>query len=68
MPLYEFRCQKCGTEFEHIVFTNDKGPVACPKCGETRTERLLSVFSSTSGADSAVGAGSSCRTTNRGFS
>ena len=68
MPLYEYRCRKCGTEFEHIVFLTDKAPVTCPKCGGKRTERLLSVFSSSSGGDSAVASNTSCRTSSRGFS
>ncbi|MDY6988870.1 MAG: zinc ribbon domain-containing protein [Thermodesulfobacteriota bacterium] len=69
MPLYEFRCPKCGAEFEHIVFCTDKDPVKCPTCGAPHPERLLSVFSSgrTSGAGTAS-ATSSCTAAGTGFS
>ncbi|MDE5832613.1 MAG: zinc ribbon domain-containing protein [Desulfovibrio sp.] len=40
MPLYEFLCEKCGKKFEELVF-GDKTP-ACPDCGSSSTEKLLS--------------------------
>ncbi|MDY6838582.1 MAG: zinc ribbon domain-containing protein [Thermodesulfobacteriota bacterium] len=69
MPLYEFRCSKCGAEFEQIVFCADKEPVTCPTCGASDPERLLSVFSSgrVSGAG-ATSAASSCAPSGSGFS
>ena len=42
MPLYEFRCPSCGTEFELLLpMRNDGKPVRCPKCG-TAADRLMS--------------------------
>ena len=41
MRLYEFRCQKCLTDFEDLV-RSDQDTVACPQCGSTRVTRLLS--------------------------
>jgi putative FmdB family regulatory protein len=69
MPLYEFRCPKCGAEFEHIVFCTDEDPVHCPMCGASDPERLLSVFSSgrTAGAGG-TSAISACAPSGRGFS
>lgn len=40
MPIYEYKCPKCGEEFEEIVFGDDTP--ACPKCGEAKTEKLMS--------------------------
>jgi len=52
MPIYEYRCQQCGKQFEEFVRSMAKlGKVVCPQCGGTQTERSLSVFS-TSGASS----------------
>ncbi len=41
MPIYEYRCTKCGTDFEEIVGTGDPAP-ACPSCHSAKTEKLLS--------------------------
>jgi putative FmdB family regulatory protein len=43
MPLYDFRCRACGTEFEELVRGNQSP--ACPACGATDPERLLSSVS-----------------------
>jgi putative FmdB family regulatory protein len=41
MPIFEYRCQGCGQEFELLVL---KGTVpACPRCEATALERMLSV-------------------------
>ncbi len=40
MPMYEYRCSKCGNEFEELVF-GDETP-ACPACHAAETEKLLS--------------------------
>jgi putative FmdB family regulatory protein len=47
MPIYEFKCKKCGNLYESLCFRSsgeDKGP--CPACGEKESEKQLSVFSS----------------------
>ena len=41
MPIYEYRCQACGKEFEELVFSRDECP-PCPSCASARTEKLLS--------------------------
>ena len=33
MPLYEYRCKKCGHVFEKIVKFSDKPIKKCPECG-----------------------------------
>ncbi|OGV34947.1 MAG: hypothetical protein A2020_13275 [Lentisphaerae bacterium GWF2_45_14] len=43
MPIYEYRCGKCGGEFETLVkSSSEKAP--CPNCGSAKTEKKLSVF------------------------
>jgi putative FmdB family regulatory protein len=55
MPIYEFRCEECGTEFEELVKTGST-PAACPSCGSERVRRVYSAqfapfsFSKTPGA------------------
>ncbi|HEV2176205.1 MAG TPA: FmdB family zinc ribbon protein [Terriglobia bacterium] len=41
MPLYEYRCKKCGARFERIQKFSDAPLVKCEKCGG-KIERLLS--------------------------
>lgn len=41
MPIFEYRCQGCGQEFETLVRT---GTVpACPACKSETLERMISV-------------------------
>lgn len=41
MPLYEYRCRKCGHTFEKIESVNASDKKKCPKCG-ARAERVHS--------------------------
>lgn len=41
MPIYEYRCQECGKEFEELVRTAKK--VECPECGG-KVRKLISRF------------------------
>jgi putative FmdB family regulatory protein len=34
MPLYEYKCKKCGHHFERIVKFSDKPMKKCPDCGK----------------------------------
>ncbi|MGE3277935.1 MAG: zinc ribbon domain-containing protein [Vicinamibacterales bacterium] len=42
MPLFEYRCQACGHDFEALVRAGQVPP--CPACGATTLERLPSLF------------------------
>lgn len=49
MPVYEYRCPKCDTDFELMRRINEMNePALCPQCG-SKTERLVSVFASKAG-------------------
>ena len=41
MPIYEFRCKKCGNQIEVIQKMSDKPPTRCKKCGG-RLEKMIS--------------------------
>lgn len=44
MPIKEYECEACHHKFEEIVWLNEPGPTACPKCGKGPLKRLLSTF------------------------
>ena len=45
MPIYEYTCKACNTNFEKLVKSmHENGNVKCPGCGSTKTARELSVF------------------------
>ncbi len=46
MPLYEFRCEKCGKSFEahQSVDEHARSAPTCPSCKSDSVERLLSKF------------------------
>jgi len=43
MPIFEYRCGACDTQFELLVRPGSAVP-ACPSCGTTELERLISSF------------------------
>ena len=47
MPIYEFYCKKCHMIFNFFSSSvNVEKRPACPKCGQKKLERQMSVFSS----------------------
>ena len=42
MPLYEYRCESCGHQFEVIQKFSDALVAVCPKCGAGPVVKLLS--------------------------
>ncbi|PIP07963.1 MAG: FmdB family transcriptional regulator [Syntrophobacteraceae bacterium CG23_combo_of_CG06-09_8_20_14_all_50_8] len=64
MPIYEFKCKKCGSVFETLFFSmQGKQAVACPCCGSKRTEKLMSMFGGKFGNASSGSGCSTCSTT-----
>lgn len=57
MPLYEFRCTKCGEEFDMLVSLSHPEPLTCPRCGGKDLEKKISMFASAKGTCSHGGAG-----------
>jgi putative FmdB family regulatory protein len=63
MPIFEYVCQNCGTEFEHLVFRTDE-VVKCPECGQESVNKLMSTCAAKVGqkftSTSTSKAGASC--------
>ncbi len=50
MPIYEYRCEKCGREFETLVMgSNGEKDVCCPGCQSNKVSRQMSGFSCSGG-------------------
>lgn len=41
MPIYEFKCRRCGREFEELVRLGETA--SCPSCHGNELERLVSL-------------------------
>ncbi|RMF67270.1 MAG: zinc ribbon domain-containing protein [Calditrichaeota bacterium] len=62
MPIYEYRCKKCGKTFEvlqRVGAGNDD--LSCPECGSAAPEKLVSMFASGGNEDSFSGSSCSSR-------
>ncbi|HVM98171.1 MAG TPA: zinc ribbon domain-containing protein [Candidatus Acidoferrales bacterium] len=45
MPIYEYRCRKCGKRFSVLTLRiSEKAAPQCDKCGSKSADRLLSRF------------------------
>jgi putative FmdB family regulatory protein len=43
MPIYEYKCQDCGAEFEELIFNAEKKP-HCPVCSSATINKKVSLF------------------------
>jgi putative FmdB family regulatory protein len=64
VPLYEYRCADCGTEFEALVPAGRADAEHCPDCGTEARRRLSLVAAPIRGGDGAampvMGPGAGC--------
>ena len=59
MPIYEYRCQACDSEFEALVLGREQPN--CPECKSKDVSRRMSTFSHKSdGGGYSSSQGSSC--------
>lgn len=42
MPIYEYRCQSCGHEFETMQKMSEARLTDCPVCGKAELKKLVS--------------------------
>ena len=45
MPIFEYRCKKCGNVTEFLEKAGSRKPHPCDKCGSGDTEKAFSTFS-----------------------
>ena len=58
MPIYEYSCKDCGTEFETLVRASSVPD--CPSCHSTDLEKKLSVFATAGSTPEAAPAAGPC--------
>jgi putative FmdB family regulatory protein len=45
MPIYEYKCEKCGSSFELLRRMSDSDrDLVCPECRSKAVQRLMSAF------------------------
>jgi putative FmdB family regulatory protein len=68
MPIYEYRCADCGTQFEKLVRrATASADVVCPSCGQKSLSQQFSTFAThsnggTKASDVPACPGGVCRT------
>ncbi len=61
MPIYEYYCPDCHTEFEKLVKISEANVTPeCPECGERHTQKKLSAFAMSGGSAGGSASVSSC--------
>ena len=64
MPIYEYKCAKCGEKFELRRGISDSDrDIKCPVCGKESPKRLLSTFGTTSSCGISCAPGTSSGST-----
>jgi len=56
LPIFEYRCAGCGTEFESVSLPGSGATARCPGCGGKDLKKLFSPFASPSSGYAARGA------------
>ncbi|MBW4056760.1 MAG: zinc ribbon domain-containing protein [Proteobacteria bacterium] len=55
MPIYEYTCAKCGSNFEKLQKSGVVSKLECPTCGSMEVEKKFSTFSSAGSTSSTAG-------------
>ena len=61
MPIFEYRCKRCGHVTSFLEKAGSEKGRVCEKCGSKATEKLLSTFAARTKPTSSLG-DSSCPT------
>ncbi len=57
MPMFEYKCNKCGDKFEFLILAGREEKVVCPGCNSEDIEKQLTVFRATKNSRSGSGSG-----------
>ena len=60
MPIYEYKCEKCGQTFDHLERTLSDAAKKCPKCGAASPVKQVATFSTRDGAGNSSGSIGTC--------
>ncbi|MBN1999963.1 zinc ribbon domain-containing protein [candidate division KSB1 bacterium] len=61
MPIYEYKCGKCGHVFDAMQRIGEDGTnLKCPMCNAPRPDKIFSAFSSSGAAGVSSGGGGNC--------
>jgi len=61
MPIYEYICLDCETQFDALRSMSDADtPIRCENCDSDHTSRTISLFSAHSDSRIVAGAGVAC--------
>ncbi|MBR4750220.1 MAG: zinc ribbon domain-containing protein [Thermoguttaceae bacterium] len=59
MPIYEFKCEKCGAVFEELTRNASEKP-NCPECSSDQVVKRMSAPSTPGGKSADTPCGSDC--------
>ncbi len=46
MPIFEYKCEKCGKQFEKLLFAgDDEKSIVCPDCESPDVKKMMSACS-----------------------
>jgi len=54
MPLYEYKCEKCGAKFEDLQSSGSTKKPPCPSCKGTAVAKQFSAFAITNQPEQAA--------------
>ncbi len=61
MPIYEYHCSDCGSDFEKFLRSMfSKETITCPDCGGEHVNKALSLFGSTSSSSGGASSAAAC--------
>ncbi|KPL23788.1 MAG: hypothetical protein AMJ93_03875 [Anaerolineae bacterium SM23_84] len=64
MPIYEYRCDECGEQFEKFLRSMSAvQELCCPRCGSQRVQKALSLFGTARSSAGAAASDASCAPT-----
>lgn len=52
MPIYEYRCEKCGKRSTSLLPSYSSPDPPCPHCGKPALRRMVSTFATVSSGES----------------